>query len=227
MVKHCLTGLHNNTALLPLVWCCLMSFRDQSFNLEHNMTRRGLTWVHALFRRIKNHWAKCSTLYLSANRVLERVGGGFQGKKNLSRGLGGKKKLQVIWCYFEKQTREQMFHHVRHGDLWVATQAGRCDKLMSWVSQPSGRVMKLQLGEEQRQVCMCVSVAVCMCDSVCVLVSEIKFFRGWGRAEQLSPLVITSQQKQEWLQGGGEVILRRPFGLFNLVHQVWTTLQSL
>lgn len=101
MVKHCLTGLHNNTALLPLVWCCLMSFGDQSFNLEHNMTRRGLTWVHAFFRRIKNHWAKCFTLYLSANRVLERVGGGFQGKKNLSRGLGGKKKttgdLVLFW----------------------------------------------------------------------------------------------------------------------------------
>lgn len=114
MVKHCWTGLHNNPALLPLVWCCLMNFGDQSFNLEHNMTRRGLTWVHTFFQRIKNHWAKCSTLYISANRVLERVGGGFQGKKNLSRRLEGK-KLQVIWCYFEKQTREQMFHHVRHG----------------------------------------------------------------------------------------------------------------
>lgn len=69
----------------------------------------------------------------------------------------------MIWFYFEKQTSGQMFHHVRHGVLWVAMQAGRCDKLMSRVSQPSRRVMKLQLGEEQRQVCMRVSVTVCMC----------------------------------------------------------------
>lgn len=177
------------------------------------MTRRGLTWVHTFFSDVlKINEAKCSTLYISANRVLERVGGGFQGKKNLSRGLGGKKK-NYRWSGVILRNKQEgkCFTTWGTGALWVATLAGRCDKLMSWVSQPSGRVMKLQLGEEQRQVCMCVSVAVCVCDSVCVYTSEIKFSGGWGRTEQLSTLVITSQQKQEWQQGGGEVILKTTF----------------
>lgn len=45
-------------------------------------------------------------------------------------------------------------------------------------------------------VCECHGVH--MWHSVCVCVFEIKFFSGWRRGEQLSPLLITSQQKQEW-----------------------------
>lgn len=167
MVKHCLTGLHNNTALLPLVWCCLMSFRDQSFNLEHNMTRRGLTWVHAFFRRIKNHWAKCFTLYLSANRVLERVGGGFQGKKNLSRGLGGKKNYRWSGVILRNKQESKCFTTWGMGTFGLPRKpadvrnwwAGFHNRAGEWWNSSWGR---------SRDRCACVWVSPCACVTVFV-----------------------------------------------------------
>lgn len=136
-----------------------MTFTDrcQWSNVERNVTRRCYTGVCVHFFGIVSQWVKRFSLPRSVI--------GLQGDRGWSAGEkgggDGKKNKNTVyvadWCYFEKQTRGEMSHHVRHVVCWVATQAGRCEgqldveKVASWVSQQTERVMKLDQ-EEQRQV---------------------------------------------------------------------------
>lgn len=95
------------------VWC-------KQFHVEHNVTKQALHRSLCTFLRNQKSLGQMF-LMPSANGVQGTVGGAWKKR------MGALEKLQVIWCYFEKQTRGQMLHHVRHVVCWVATQAGRCE----------------------------------------------------------------------------------------------------
>lgn len=141
--------------------------------------------------------------------VGKRAGGGFQGKTNLSRGLGGQKEKNTgdLVLFWETNKRSNVSPREAWGPLgchasrqmWQTDELGftterASDETPAWGGAATG----VHVCE-----CDCVHVWQCVCVSECLRLSSSE--GGGGCTEQLSPLVITSQQKQEWLQGGWQM----------------------
>lgn len=183
-----MVGIRNswNDCIIFREWC-------QCHHVEQNVSRRCSTSVYISLKSkvIGSNvsvspclWLESRGLWVECERKKKREG--WRCWKNIG-------DLMLFW---ETNKGANVAHHVRHVVLWVATQSWQMwgmtsESPLSSVSQLSERVMKLNQ-EEQQQVCMCATV--CLWVTACAFV--IKVFGRLSRSEQLSCLVITSQQKQ-------------------------------
>lgn len=109
------------------------------------------------------------------------------------RGGGAGKNIGDLMLFWETNKGANAAHHVRHVVLWVATQAGRCEGRLARHWWP---VFHNWAGEWwnsiRRSNNRCICVWLCAYATVCAVFGRL------SRSEQLSCLVITSQQKQAW-----------------------------
>ncbi len=158
-----------NDYIIPFINCSLGS--QSTVSCEVNIMWPAAVAQESMYISMKPEVTgsdvfSCS---LSANRVHGTEGGVCKKR------WGAGKTIGDSWCYFEKQTRRQMLHHVKHVAPLVAMRVGRCERrpegLVNWWAgfhnRESERVMKLNQ-EKQQQVYLCVPVWVWLCVCVCV-----------------------------------------------------------
>lgn len=154
-----------------------VALRVQWFHEEHNVTRRCYTVVHVHF--FESHWVK------GFSPSLQRMESRGQWVEFGRKRWGTGKTIDDLMLFWETNKGANVAPREACGPVGCHA---RCAARNWWAGfhNKSKRVMKLKQ-EEQWQVCMYLCV--------CVWLWGVLVIKVFDRGEQLSRLVITSQQK--------------------------------